>query len=214
MNLIFFSNIIVLILGMFILSSQMAYDITILPPMYNGVYITTLYDSGNCTLGNVTRFYHGSFQFLENICKIRNRAEVNILNCYGSSTDFLMNFRLFRWTSYIIYTEGILVTIVTIFVVILGFTKSYRKRLWHTIFLFLWIFLYLIANIIMTLTFLLYIIFRYKLGNESLDPIPKYLSINLLITGSIYMGLCIYNVTAFILNTYFDLNRQNYTPLN
>lgn len=210
MLLLYISSIITLVLGITIILTQVAYDITLLPPLYNGVYLTKLENNGTCFQRNYTVSYTGVFEFLNNICSLRDDIELNILNCYSSNTEFLENFHLFHYTQVVMYIEVALIGLIVILGLLLVPTKKYRGRLWHTLIIVSWFISYFVAKIVIILTFILYMIFRYKLGQNSRDPIPKFLSINLLLVGCTFIFLNLYDFVSFVYTFYTGISKSEY----
>lgn len=207
-NFFFFSSIFTLAISVLLLNVQVQYDVTLLPPFYNGVYVNKLTLNGSCMIRNETYVYNGVFQVLEHICALREDIELNILNCYDSSHAFLMNFKLFKYTTYVMYIEIVLIVIIIVLCILIPFVQKWHFVILENILLPIWVLSYFLAKLIVVLNIILYISFRWKLSNSSHDPMPRTLTILLLATAVALSILNIFDFIAGILDSYLDEKKR------
>jgi len=205
-NLIFLSAIGTLILGILLLNLETYYDTILLPPMYNGIYVTKLSKNNTCLEHGTTTVYNGIFTFLEHICSIKDNIEINILNCYPTTRDFFNNFILFRVTTVIVYIEIALTLIIIVSLIIGRFTINV-KGVYGILPPAIMIFSYILAKLVIVVTFTLYTIFRFELANNIQDPLPKGLLVSILLLNIFYIVLQIYD-TIGVLLTFYEIRKK------
>lgn len=204
-NLIFLSAIGTLILGILLLNLETYYDTVLLPPMYNGIYVTKLNRNGTCLEHGNTTVYSGIFGFLAHICDVKDNIEINILNCYSTTRDFFNNFTLFKVTTIIVYVE-IGLTIIIIATLVVGRLTIDVKGILGIIPPALMIMSYILAKLVIVVTFILYTIFRCNLARNIQDPLPKDLFVSFLLVNISYIVLQGYD-TVGVLLTFYDIKK-------
>lgn len=231
----------VIITGLLLLCSQMAYDAYILPPFLNGAYLSYTYSAGGAC-NDSRNYWHLRYNPADTVCG----GSISCLNKIGqmamTNTSYNMGIlvnpvtwyqpnSLFAWSRYKITGISLIIIgvmtlietalLITLFVYALlpplvpinsSLVASWKKYLrWFTILL------YLAIRIYLTVTYILYFLWLDRMSSLTGDALPGWLSSILITTATWYLVMMWYEVYISYLVLFIVKNRNQeplYAPVN